>query len=176
MNWNFNLQASTIDTIVAPRVDLHRGSISEVLVEAWLRLLPHANAGLNSLATVLLIVGIVLIKQRREVAHKWTMIGCFGVSTVFLASYLVHKAAFGTTAFPSDAGTLPRIIYYTVLLTHSLLAATVPFLAVTTIYFGLRDWRVAHRKLAKWTFPIWLYVSVTGVVVYLMLYQLYPAH
>ena len=145
-------------------------------MEEWLRFLPHVNAGLNSLATLLLIFGLVLIKQRREAAHKWTMIACFGVSTVFLVSYLVHKATFGTTSFSSNAGALPRTIYYTILLTHSFLAATVPFLAITTIYFGLRDWRVAHRKLAKWTFPIWLYVSITGVLVYLMLYQLYPAH
>lgn len=136
--------------------------------------LPHVNAGLNALATLLLVTGLVLIKQRREAAHKWTMIACFGVSVVFLVSYLTHKAFHGTTTFSTSAGTLPRTIYYVVLLTHSILAATVPFLAIATIYFGLRDNRPAHRKLAKWTFPIWLYVSVTGVVVYAMLYQLYP--
>jgi putative membrane protein len=138
--------------------------------------LPHVNASLNALATVLLVAGFVLIKQRRETAHKWTMLACFGVSVLFLASYLTyHYQLEGVSKkFPSYPPTAVRYTYYGILLTHVILAAAVPVLAIATIYLGLSDKRRAHRRLAKWTFPIWLYVSVTGVIVYLMLYQLYP--
>lgn len=138
--------------------------------------LPHVNASLNGLATVLLVAGYVLIKQRREAAHKWTMIACFGVSCVFLASYLTYHALKEGmhTVFPSYPGPVVRSAYYAILVSHIILAATVPFLALITIYSGLKDWRRFHHKIAWWTFPIWLYVSVTGVVVYAMLYQLYP--
>jgi putative membrane protein len=136
--------------------------------------LPHVNASLNSLAALLLVVGYVQIKCRQETAHKWTMLACFGVSCVFLACYLVYHANVLSKKFPAYPPDPIRYAYYAVLLTHVVLAAAVPFLAITTIYFGLRDWRQWHRKLARWTFPIWLYVSVTGVLVYLMLYQWFP--
>jgi len=137
--------------------------------------LPHINATLNALAAVLLVVGYVLIKNRREKAHQWTMLACFGVSVLFLVCYLTYHAMIGGgKKFPAYPPTGVRYTYYAVLLTHIVLAAAVPFLAVATIYFGLSDRRSAHRKLARWTFPIWLYVSITGVVVYVMLYQLYP--
>lgn len=151
------------------------------------QILPHVNASLNAVATVLLVLGFVLIKQSQakantlekrrslEAAHKWTMLSCFGVSTAFLASYLFYHLVVMeglSKTFPTDAGSI-RYIYYIILLTHIVLAAAVPFLAIATIYFGLADKLAAHRRLAKWTFPIWLYVSVTGVVVYVMLYHLY---
>lgn len=142
--------------------------------------LPHVNASLNALATVLLLAGYVLIKQRREIAHKWTMIACFGVSTVFLISYLtaheLKRRLTGVphTEFSPEYGAAVAMTYKTILISHIILAATVPFLAIATIYSGLKDWRRFHRKLAWWTFPIWLYVSITGVVVYVMLYHLYP--
>jgi uncharacterized membrane protein YozB (DUF420 family) len=144
----------------------------------FLEILPHLNAGLNALAAVLLVAGLVLIKQKKETAHKWTMLACFGVSTVFLACYLTyHQLLHQTTGSHGRAFEHPNATilwgYRLLLISHVLLAVTVPFLAVATIYFGLRDNRRRHRKLAKWTFPIWLYVSVTGVIVYLMLYQLF---
>ncbi len=136
--------------------------------------LPHVNASLNALATVLLVVGYVLIKRRQEAAHKWTMLACFGVSTVFLACYLTYHVNVLSKHFPSYPPLAVRYSYYTVLLSHIVLAATVPFLAIATIWLGLADKRQAHRRLARWTFPIWLYVSITGVIVYPMLYQIYP--
>jgi len=138
--------------------------------------LPHINAALNALATLLLIVGYVLIKRRQEAAHKWTMLACFGVSVVFLACYLTYHFNIpgGSKRFPSYPPDIIRYSYYGLLLSHVLLAATVPFLAIATIWLGLVDRRSAHKKLAWWTFPIWLYVSVTGVIVYLLLYQIYP--
>jgi uncharacterized membrane protein YozB (DUF420 family) len=137
-------------------------------------ILPHVNASLNSLATVLLVVGYVLIKQRLERAHKTTMLACFGVSVVFLVSYLVYHAIAGSRPFPETAPVLIRRFYYAILITHVVLAAAVPFLAIATIVLGLKDRRAAHRRWAKITFPIWLYVSVTGVIVYVMLYQVFP--
>lgn len=135
--------------------------------------LPEVNAILNLTATLLLLLGYVLIKQGREQAHKITMLTAFVVSTLFLVSYLTYHYAVGHVKFTGPPPV--SYFYYTILLTHIVLAVTVPVLALTTIYFGLRDQRIRHRKWARWTFPIWLYVSVTGVAIYWMLYQLYPA-
>jgi uncharacterized membrane protein YozB (DUF420 family) len=144
-------------------------------LQSVVEFLPHVNASLNALATVLLVVGYVQIKRRQEVAHKWTMLACFGVSVVFLACYLTYHFNIpgGSKRFVHESAVV-LYTYRTILLTHVLLAAAVPFLAVITIWLGLADRRRAHRKLAWWTFPIWLYVSITGVLVYLMLYQIYP--
>ena len=142
-------------------------------MEALVHLLPHVNASLNGLAAVLLVTGWVLIKQRHERAHKWTMLACFGVSVVFLVCYLTYHAMAGSRRFPAENYPVAAYFYYPILLTHVLLAALVPFLAVATIYSGLRDQRQRHIRLARWTFPIWLYVSITGVIVYLMLYHLF---
>lgn len=145
-------------------------------LNAIVPLLPHVNASLNALATVLLVLGYVLIKRRQERVHTVTMLACFGVSVLFLACYLTYHFNIpgGSKKFPSYPPQLVRYIYYAILLTHVVLAAAVPFLAVATIWLGLADNRRWHVRLARWTFPIWLYVSVTGVLVYAMLYHLYP--
>jgi uncharacterized membrane protein YozB (DUF420 family) len=135
--------------------------------------LPAVNASLNALATVLLVAGYVLIKQRRETAHKWTMISAFGVSVVFLGCYLFYHYHAGSVRFTDPSPV--RYVYYAILLSHVLLAFSVPVLAVVTIYLGLVDRRAAHRRWAWWAWPIWLYVSVTGVIIYLMLYHLWPS-
>ncbi len=135
--------------------------------------LPTLNAALNALATVLLIVGYALIKQRRETAHKRTMLAAFGVSVVFLVSYLTYHYTAGHVKFAGPD--YVRIPYYALLISHVLLAAAVPVLAIGTIYHGLRDQRAKHRAWARWTFPIWLYVSITGVVIYALLYHVYPS-
>lgn len=133
-------------------------------------ILPHVNAGLNLLATILLITGLVLIKQKREQLHRNVMLTCFGVSCVFLVSYLTNYALQGgNTEFPREQYPTAAYFYYPFLAAHVSLAAIVPILALWTIVLGLRGKRETHRKLAKWTFPIWLYVSVSGVVVYLMI-------
>jgi putative membrane protein len=152
--------------------------------------LVHLNAALNGLATVLLITGYVLIKRRRPHAHGRVMLTAFGVSCMFLVSYLIYHFIIlegGSVKF-THPGTV-RYVYLTILLTHIVLAAIVPFLAMATIYYALRGtgmWKsdmslggmsqmlVKHRRLARWTFPIWIYVSITGVVVYVMLYHLWP--
>jgi len=137
--------------------------------------LPHVNASLNVLATVLLVVGYVLIRRGREVAHRRTMLACFAVSVVFLASYLTyHVNTAAVNRFPSYPPAAVRWTYYFILLTHVVLAAAVPVLAVATIALGLSDRRRMHVRVARWTLPIWLYVSITGVVVYVMLYHAFP--
>lgn len=136
-------------------------------------ILPHVNAALNSLAGVLLVAGYVMIKRGKETAHKQCMLSAFGVSVVFLACYVTyHSLLGGSREFPRDTGVV-WYAYIAILASHVILAAAVPFLAVAVIYFGLSDKRRQHVKWARWTFPIWLYVSVTGVVVYVMLYHLY---
>ncbi len=133
--------------------------------------LATVNAALNATATVLLVVGFVLIKQRRETAHKWVMLSAFFVSIAFLACYLAYHFKVGSVPF-SGGGAI-RIFYLCLLASHVLLAMTVPVLALVTINLGLKNRREQHRRWAVWTFPIWLYVSVTGVVIYFMLYHLY---
>jgi uncharacterized membrane protein YozB (DUF420 family) len=142
------------------------------LIAADIHPLATVNAVLNATATVLLVIGYRLIKRRREVAHKWVMLTAFGVSIAFLACYLAYHVQVGSVPFQGTGWIRP--IYYGILLTHVLLATTVPVLASITIYFGLRDRRLRHRRIARVTYPIWLYVSITGVVIYALLYHLYP--
>ena len=137
--------------------------------------LPHINASLNALATLLLVAGYIQIRRRHESAHRGLMLASFAVSIVFLGCYLVYHA--NTSAvkrFPDYPPDFVRYTYFLILISHIVLAAAVPFLALATIYFALRDQRSRHIRVARWTFPIWLYVSITGVLVYLMLYQWFP--
>lgn len=132
--------------------------------------LPAVNAVLNATAAVLLVSGYQLIRNGRRETHRKAMLGAFGVSVLFLISYLFYHAQVGSVRFEKTG--LIRGVYLTILATHTVLAAAVPFLAVITLRRGLKGRFEAHRRIARWTLPIWLYVSVTGVVVYLMLYWL----
>jgi putative membrane protein len=127
------------------------------------------NATLNGFSGVLLIVGFVLIRQGRRAAHKRAMMGAFGVSALFLVSYLSRVALSGTHPYPPDAPF--RVFYLGMLASHVVLAAFVPFLAVGTIVLAWKGRLEAHRKWVRVTLPVWLYVSVTGVGVYVMLYH-----
>ncbi len=135
-----------------------------------LHTLPAVNATLNGLAAVLLTTGWVLIRKRRIAAHRAVMLTAFACSILFLASYLYYHAHVGSVHFPGVGAA--RVVYFTILITHTLLAATVPVLAIITLVRALRRKFPKHRAIARWTLPIWLYVSVTGVVVYWMLYQM----
>ncbi|HYG79047.1 MAG TPA: DUF420 domain-containing protein [Pyrinomonadaceae bacterium] len=141
--------------------------------------LPHVNAFLNTASAVLLVIGYRLVRRRRVEAHRRAMLAAFFVSAGFLASYVLYHTLLayylgqGPTRFRGEG--LVRPVYFAVLLTHTVLAVVVvPFILVT-LRRGLRRQDASHRRLARWTLPVWLYVSVTGVVVYLMLYWLYPA-
>lgn len=135
--------------------------------------LPTLNAALNLLATILLLAGYRFIRSGNVDAHRACMVGAFSTSVVFLGSYLIYHAYAGSVPFPGTGA--PRVFYFTVLITHVVLAALVPWLAIVTLVRGWRMDRVRHRRIARWTFPIWMYVSVTGVVIYLMLYVVYDA-
>jgi uncharacterized membrane protein YozB (DUF420 family) len=135
-----------------------------------LRDLPSLNALLNATAAALLVWGWLLIRRRRVERHRKVMLAAFAVSTAFLASYLVYHFNVGSVRFQKTGAI--RAFYLSLLATHTVLAAAVPPLAVITLSRGLGARYDKHRRIARWTLPIWLYVSVTGVAVYLMLYRM----
>jgi uncharacterized membrane protein YozB (DUF420 family) len=131
--------------------------------------LPHLNAALNATASVLLIIGWRLILKRRIQQHRACMIAAVIVSAAFLTSYVIYHANVGSKPYPGTG--LLRTVYFTILIPHVILAAvSLPFI-LTTFIRGLRRQDERHRRLARWTMPVWLFVSVSGVIVYLMLYQ-----
>jgi putative membrane protein len=131
--------------------------------------LPALNAALNGLSGILLAIGYLLIRSRRIAAHRAIMIVAFVTSSLFLVSYVVYHAQVGSVRFTREGWVRPA--YYAILLTHVILAAAVPPLAIVTLWRGLSGRFARHRAIARWTFPIWMYVSVTGVLVYVMLYK-----
>jgi putative membrane protein len=133
-------------------------------------LLPTINATLNGAAAVLLIWGYTLIRRRRIATHRKVMTAAFVTSCLFLICYLVYHAQVGSVPFQKTG--FIRTVYFTILITHTTLAAAVPVLAVITLRRARAGKFDRHRAIARWTLPIWLYVSVTGVVVYLMVYHL----
>lgn len=137
---------------------------------AFLSALPHVNAGLNTATFALIMAGLVAIKRGRESLHKKLMLSAVATSVVFLVSYLTLHFAVGMTPFPGQGAV--RTVYFVVLFSHSILAGVQVPLIITTVVLGLRDRRSQHRRWAKITAPIWMYVSVTGVVIYYMIYHL----
>lgn len=140
---------------------------------ALLSALPTVNAVLNGTSAILLLTGFLLIRQRRVMAHKICMLSAFVTSIIFLISYLTLRYFSGFTSFPGQGWIRP--VYFTILISHTILAATIPPLAVTVLYRAFREQFTKHRWIARLTLPVWFYVSVTGVIVYLMLYRLYPS-
>lgn len=132
--------------------------------------LPAVNAALNSLSAILLVGGYLFVKSRNIKAHKACMLSAFGSSILFLASYLIYHYQVGSVPFKGQGSI--RLVYFTILLTHTILATTVVPLALVTLFRAFKERFDAHRRIARWTFPIWLYVSVTGVIVYWMLYRM----
>ena len=132
--------------------------------------LPAVNASLNALSGILLLVGYTLIRSGRRDLHRKWMIAAFVSSSLFLITYVVYHAQVGSVRFTKQGPI--RAVYFTILLTHTVLAAAIVPLVLVTLTRGLRARYERHRRIARWTMPIWLYVSVTGVIVYLMLYQM----
>ena len=137
-----------------------------------LSFLPSLNAGLNATSAFLLILGFIFIKQGAWTGHALCMCSALGTSTLFLISYLTYHYFHGATPFPGHGWIRP--VYFAILISHTILALVTPPLAFTTLYHALRSRFDRHVKFAKVTFPIWLYVSFTGVVIYWMLYRLPP--
>lgn len=135
--------------------------------------LPTLNAILNSISAILLTVGYVFIKQKNRNAHRNCMVAAFITSTLFLTSYLIYHYNVGSVKFQGQGPV--RTIYFAILLTHTILAVVIVPMILITFSRAFKKWFDKHRNIARWTLPLWLYVSVTGVVVYLMLYHLYPA-
>lgn len=131
--------------------------------------LPAVNATLNAVSGTLLIVGYILMRARRIELHRRVMTAAFATSSLFLICYVVYHAQVGSVRFTRPGFVRP--LYFTILITHVTLAATVPPLAIITLSRGLKARYPQHRRIARWTFPIWLYVSVTGVLVYVLLYR-----
>jgi uncharacterized membrane protein YozB (DUF420 family) len=132
--------------------------------------LPALNATLNAVATVLLTAGWILIRQKKRDAHRRCMLSAFAVSTGFLTSYLVYHFNVGSVPFQKPGAI--RVVYLTILFTHIVLAAAIVPMILLSLSRALRARYDKHRKIARWTMPLWLYVSVTGVVIYVMLYRL----
>lgn len=133
--------------------------------------LPALNATLNGIAAILLISGYLLIKRGHQRQHQWCMIAALSTSALFLVSYVTYHLHAGSRPFPGQGAI--RLVYFAILITHVILAAIIVPLALITATRGLRSQFDKHVKIARWTFPLWVYVSVTGVVIYLMLYELY---
>ncbi len=136
--------------------------------------LPGLNASLNALATVLLTAGFFFIRQGRIPAHRVCMIAAFAVSCLFLVTYVLHKILMRGIHTPFGGEGLVRDVYYTMLISHIILAMVIVPLTIVTLRYAVRGRFELHKKWARWTFPLWYYVSVTGVLVYFFLYQWYP--
>jgi uncharacterized membrane protein YozB (DUF420 family) len=135
--------------------------------------LPHLNATLNASSFVLLLSGYYFIRRKRVIAHRNCQIAALSTSVLFLVFYLTYHAHHGTTRFTGQG--IARPIYFTILTTHTILAALIVPLVIITVLRARRGDFLRHKAIARWTLPMWLYVSVTGVLVYLMLYHLYPS-
>lgn len=133
--------------------------------------LPAVNATLNALAAIFLTTGYVLIRRGRREAHKRCMLAALTTSALFLVSYVIYHVNTGSRPFPGQG--VVRVVYFAILITHVTLAAAILPLALTTAARGLTAQYDRHVRIARWTLPLWLYVSVTGVVIYLMLYRMY---
>src|SRR5215467_2524705 len=136
-------------------------------------ILPHLNATLNASSFLLLTSGYYFIRRGRVLAHKRCQLAALTASSLFLISYVVYHLHHGTTRFAGQG--IARPIYFTILTTHTILAAVIVPFVIITLRRALRGDFLRHRAIARWTLPMWLYVSVTGVIVYLMLYHLYPS-
>ena len=134
---------------------------------------PPLNASLNALSGVFLLLGYICVRRRNLRAHRFFMLSACATSVLFLCSYLTYHFFAGSTRF-LGTGTV-RTIYFAILISHTILAVVVVPLAIGSVWNGLRDHVETHRRISRWTFPIWMYVSVTGVLVYFFLYQWFPS-
>ncbi len=135
-----------------------------------IRDLPALNALLNLTSAILVATGFYFVRQKKIGAHRACMVAAVVVSSFFLTSYLIYHYQVGSVPFEPEG--LIRTVYFTILFTHTVLAVVVVPMVLRTVYLAVRDQLEKHRRIARWTFPVWLYVSVTGVIVYLMLYQM----
>lgn len=136
-------------------------------------MLPALNAILNATSGILIIIGYVMIRRKKVAAHRACMIGAVSASIIFLISYLIYHFNVGATRFVGTGWSRP--FYFTVLISHTILAVTLVPFVIVTLRRALKGDFARHRKIARWTFPMWVYVSITGVIVYFMLYHWFPS-
>ena len=135
--------------------------------------LPHVNATLNATSGILITIGYYFIRRGNRAAHRKCMLGAVASSLLFLTSYLIYHFNYGATTFKGPR--LARVVYLTILATHTVLAVVIVPLVIVTLRRAWREKFMQHKRIARWTLPLWWYVSVTGVIVYLMLYHIYPS-
>jgi uncharacterized membrane protein YozB (DUF420 family) len=138
-----------------------------------LRFLPTLNAILNATSGLFIIAGFLFIRRRNVQAHRNCMVAAVSASILFLISYLIYHFNVGATSFRGEGWVRP--VYFIILITHTVLATIIVPFVIVTLRRALRGDYARHKRIARWTFPMWLYVSITGVIVYLMLYHLYPS-
>jgi uncharacterized membrane protein YozB (DUF420 family) len=136
--------------------------------------LPALNAGLNAISTLLLLAGFIFIKSENKIAHRNCMVGAFSVSCVFLITYVLHKILVQGVHTPFGGEGFLKPLYYGMLISHIILAIVIVPLILVTMTHAIKGRFEKHRAWARWTFPLWFYVSVTGVLIYFMLYQWFP--
>jgi uncharacterized membrane protein YozB (DUF420 family) len=140
--------------------------------------LPTINASLNGLSAVFLTIGYILIKRGRKDAHRNCMVAALITSTIFLVCYVTYhellRRTTGSHGTPFSGQGIIRTVYFTILISHIILAVAIVPMVITTVVYAIRKRWESHKRVARWTWPIWMYVSVTGVIVYVMLYHLFP--
>jgi len=166
-DWLIKVLAIAIPLLVAVLFGIR----TKVDLGDWTKILPHLNGALNSLTAIFLIIGYVFIKNKNIKWHRLSMLSAFGMGSVFLVSYVLYHLTNASTIF-GGAGVV-KLVYYILLITHIFLAAIVVPFVLYAVYFALTGQIERHKKIVKWTLPIWLYVSISGVLVYLMISPYY---
>ena len=168
-----NLVINTISIVIPATIVVLLAFPNKVELGGWTKILPHVIGSVNSLTTLFLISGFIAIKANRVRLHRFSMATAFSLGIGFLICYVTYHVSNPSNKFPGTGAV--RYIYFGVLLTHVLFSFVVLPLVLRAMYFALRGDFIRHKKVVRYAYPIWLYVSATGVTVYLMLYQLYPA-
>ncbi len=167
----YNRLINTVAVAIPLVVAVLLGIRQKVDLGDWTKMLPHVNAVINTLTAVLLVVGLHFIQQKNIVAHRRIMTTAFLLGSIFLVSYVLYHLSNESTAF--GGGGLIRPIYYFLLISHIILSVVVVWFVLRAVYFAYSNQIAEHKKAVRWAFPIWLYVSITGVIVYLLISPYY---
>ena len=166
-----NRVINTLAIVIPAAVAIMLGIRLKVDLGTWTNSLPFLNALINSLTSVLLLVGLYFIKQKNVAAHRLTMLSAFALGAVFLISYILYHITHKSTEFGGDGWVRP--VYYFLLISHIVLSIVVVWFVLRAVYFAVSGQIARHKATVKWAYPIWLYVSITGVIVYLMISPYY---
>lgn len=163
-----NILSIAIPIVVAILIG---GIRQKIDLGTWTSYLPHLNGLINTLTSIALIAGLIFIKQKNIALHRLSMLIAFGLGATFLVSYVIYHISNPSTSFGGESWVRP--IYYFLLISHILLSIGVVYFVLKALYFALSNQIVAHKKIVKWAYPIWLYVSISGVIVYLLISPYY---